>query len=289
MIKVVDLSARGRKPAVALGPLSFALEAGSSSALIGGDTDGVSLLLAVLAGSAEPSKGQVVVNGEPAQPRATVAYVPFASDLPPAMRVDELLGTAARVRGEKVTPPEERLALLGLEVLVRRRIGSLTPGEARAVALVEAITSEASILLLDEPLSDVDPRAFARLGDALAARVRAGATLVVSTASVDDARELTVEQLYFERGKLVRRATADDALTRLTSAGARLLVRGDNPRALLAALASDPSVGDMSSDGPLLTLSGTDSVAMASAVARAAEEAGIELDLMELAPPEGAP
>jgi ABC-type multidrug transport system ATPase subunit len=281
VIEVKDLVARARRPAVALGPVTFTLEAPGSYALVGGQVDGVPLLLAVLAGAVAPVTGEVKLGGQPPGPRSTVAYVPFVADLPSSLRVGELLNLSAHVRGEKAAPPEERLEVLGLGVLARRSVGSLSFPEAHAVALVEAVTSEASLLLLEEPMSDLDPRAFARLADALEARVRTGATVVVSTASLDDACELADDQLYFERGKLVRQATRDDAWVLLTSKGARLVVRSEEARALLAALATEKDVLDVASDGPSLTLSGKDPVALAAAVGRAARKAEVEIDLVE--------
>jgi ABC-type multidrug transport system ATPase subunit len=281
VIHVRDLVVRSRRPKVTLGPVSFTLEAGRSHGLVGADADGAPLLLAVLAGTVGSRSGEVKVGGALPGARASIGYVPFVPDLPSALRVSELLGLSARVRGEKPASPEERLAVLGVETLARRRIGSLTLAEARAVALVEAVTSQATLLLLEEPLASLDPRAFAALAGALEDRVNSGATLVVSTASASDARELTAAQLYFDQGKLASQASRDEAWIRMTSGATRLVVRTEGARALLAALATDASFEDVSSHGPLLTLSGTDAVAMASAVARAALDAQVEIELMQ--------
>jgi ABC-type multidrug transport system ATPase subunit len=289
MIQVTDLTARTRStPKAELGPMTFGLEARGSYALVGAPHDGVDLLLAVLAGEARPRKGTVLVGGSKPGPRATVAYVPYAPDLPSVLKVDAYLRFASQIRGEPATAAEERLAVLGVAPLAGRRIGTLTLEELRAVALVEALTSRASLLLLAEPLSDVDPRACGRIPEALAARVRGGATVVLSTASRADAALLGHDALFFERGKLARRSTADDSWAPpLGARGARLFVRSEGARYLLSELAADPTFQEVHGQGSDLVVTGKDPVAMAVAVAVATRRANVEVDLLQFEEPDG--
>ena len=62
--------------------------------------------------------------------------------------MDDYLCLASRLRGEPPSAPEERLAVLGVASLAQRRIRALSHEEARTVALVEAVTSQASVILL---------------------------------------------------------------------------------------------------------------------------------------------
>jgi len=288
MIHATGLVARSRTPPrVEVGPVSFSVDAGSSHALVGAPSDGVELLLAVLAGSARARSGTVQIAGAPAGPRRKLAYAPYEPVLPTVMTVAEHLALASRIRGEPFTPAADRLAVLGVSPLAMRRISSLGLEESRTVALVEALTSRADVLLLAEPLADVDPRAVGRLAGALEARVDAGATVVVTTASREDARALGRAWLFFERGKLTRRATAADPWSPPTGPrGARLFIRSEGARFLLAELSPDPTFASIQGEGAALVVTGSDPVAMANAVAGASRRANVEIDVLRFEAPE---
>jgi ABC-type multidrug transport system ATPase subunit len=289
MIELTDLVARTPSgPKLDIGPMSLALPSGTSTTFVGTPDDGVELVLAVIAGSVKPRRGKVLVAGKPASARRDVAYVPSAPDLPAVLTVDAYLGLAARVRGEPSVPSTERLAVLGVASLARRRVGGLSLEEARAVALTEALTSRAAVLLLADPLADLDPRAVPRFADALAARVRDGATAVSSTASKADARTFGASVHSLERGKLVSPSPNGDGWAPAKGPrGARLFVRSEGARLLLASLAEDPTFQEVRADGAELVVTGQDAVAMASAVWTASRHANVEIDVLSFTSPEG--
>jgi ABC-type multidrug transport system ATPase subunit len=154
---------------------------------------------------------------------------------------------------------------------------------------VEALTSAAQVLLLEEPLVDLDPRACASLPSALRDRAKSGASIVIATSSPRDARDLSEEQWILERGRLVATTRSSDtsALSATPKSRLRVLARGARPgsRALLGALASEPHIADIEMDGEALLLGGSDPAAMAESVSRAALAAGIELEVMRFEAP----
>lgn len=288
MIDASELVARTRSGhRVQVGPLAFSLAAGVSHAFVGAPHDGGPLVLAVLAGSVAARSGKVTVLGAPPHPRKNVAYVPLAPGLPSALFVDELLVMAAATRGEALSSPEKRLAVLGVAPLARRRIASLTPPEERAVALVEALTSRADLLLLEDPLVDLDPRAVGHVATALRGRVLAGAMAVVATASVEDARALASEWYTITQGKLgPRTADADEWSPPGPAGRVTLFVRSEGARFLLAELAADRTFDTVEANGAELVVTGKDAVAMAQGVAEASRRANAELDLLRFVAPE---
>jgi ABC-type multidrug transport system ATPase subunit len=289
MIEVDGLVARKRSaPRVDLGPLSFSLARGSSYALVGAEEDGVPFLLAILAGVEPPRKGVVTIAGAPAGPRKSVAYVPQAPLVPPELTVEEYLELASSLRGEPRKAPAERLSALGVAPLATQRVRDLREAEVRAIALTEALTSRAELLLLADPLADLDPRATSHVARALDARLEEGATVVLSTPSPADARALGRELLFFTVGKLTRRSTDDDAWQPpVGPKGARLYVRSEGARYLLAELAVETTFQTVHADGAELVVTGTDPVAMASAVAKATRRANVEIDFMTFQDPDG--
>ena len=288
MIQVAEVTARTRgRSKVDLGPVSLSLESGTCSALVGAREDGPELLLSILAGVVAPRRGTVTVDGSPASPRRSLAYVPAVPDLPTALDVDEYLVLSSSVRGEPHASPRERLALLGVTPLARRRIRDLTLEESRTVAFVEALTSKAKVLLLVEPLVDLDPRAVGHIATVLQARVDAGATAVISTASRGDARALCEELFLFVRGALKKRTDAEQEWSPPVGPnGARLFIRSEGARFLLAELGADPTFVTLEGEGATLVVTGKDPVAMASAVAVAARHASVELDQLSFEAPE---
>lgn len=280
MIELRDLSAR--RPPLALARVTCSLEAGVH-ALLGAPTEGGPLVLAVLAGRERVRGGAARVLdrpvGDPATARA-IAYVPQSPALPDALTVRETLAIAAAIRGD-VIAPDERLGALGIEATASRRVRSLAPEEKRAVAIAEALTSTvASVLLLDEPLVGVDPRAAARVPALIAARARDGACVVVATASPEDAAAIARSVHVFSRGALVRHDAAPHAVAALTGRPARLRAVATDAGALLAALATEPAAADLERHDGAIVVRGDDPAEIAAAIARAAVRAGV--DLVEL-------
>lgn len=288
MIHLKGVSARAAR--YRLSNVSLEVDAGVRS-ILGKPADGAPLLLAVLAGWVRPRSGEaLVLGGSPEAKRQQIAYVPLDVRLPPSLRVSETLELAAAVRGESaVAPPRARLEVLGIAPLAERWTDSLTPAETRAVALVEAITSTARVLLLDEPLVDLDPRACAGLASSLRDRARSGASVIIGTSSPRDALDLSDEQWVLDRGRvaITTRATDTAMLSASPKPRLRVLAQGarQGARALLGALASEPSFVEIEMDGDALLLAGTDAAAMAESVSRAALAAGVELEVLRLEAP----
>jgi len=278
---VIDLhAAHTRTVPVAIAPLTVRFEAGTH-ALVGGTLDGVSLVLAICAGRLPLRSGVRRVldarNDDP-RVRASIAYVPLDASLPEPMRVDAVLRLAASIRGERLRDARGRLDSLGIGALATRAVRSLSREERRAVALAEAVTSEARLILVDEPLASIDPRAAAMACEALHARARAGACVVVATGSIRDARTLADDVLTFDRGVLVRRAPATDPLVLAGPRGASVRVVASDTKRLAASLAGEEAVRDVSFEADVLVARGADAVAIAAALARAATRSRVTIE-----------
>ncbi len=273
-------AAHTRTGPVTIAPLTLRLDAGLH-ALVGGRADGVAIVLAICAGRVKLHRGQRhLLGGRADDPavRARLAYVPLDAPLPEPMRVDEALAMAASIRAERARPASARLDPLGLGPLAARDVRSLSREEKRAVALAEAVTSEARVILVDEPLASIDPRAAAMASDVLRARAREGACVVVATGSIRDARSLADDVLTFDRGTLVRRAAASDPLVLAGPRGASVRVVATDTKRLAEALAGEAAVRDVSFEGDVLVVRGADAVAVAAAIARGAARSDVALE-----------
>ena len=289
MIALEDVAARQRP--LSLTRMTQVWEAGSH-AVIGSRADGGTLLLALIAGLARPRSGRVrVLDAAPtdAVVRRQIGLVPLEPALPEAMRVREALDLASAIRSETRRDAAERLATLGVETLADRKIRSLSRGEARAVALAEALTSPSvRVLLVEEPLVAMDPRAAGRVPEALRGRGREGCAVVVTTASMRDAGELADDWIALRAGAIVGEAASVDALVEATPDGASLRVVLRYPgdvAALVAALAREGDIDAIERDEGSVRLRGRDATALARAAGRAAVEADVDLAELRIDPP----
>jgi ABC-type multidrug transport system ATPase subunit len=266
---------RGVRP---LGPLSLDLGIGAH-AFVGGRETGGARLLAILAGEASLESGTARVLGAAPHVRKEVAYVPLACALPAGHTVVEALALAAAIRGgaSGTRSSRARLDAFDLTLLADRRVESLDAEEVHTIALVEAITSAAEVLLLDEPLARTTARASMFLLEALRQRARE-ATVLVTTASDRDARALDASIWRLHDGAIAQRRSTIDAIRSEVHAF-RLI--GSDLRPLAAALASDARAEALSWQGPDLVVRGAESEALASALGACIASSGVAVDLME--------
>ncbi len=289
---IVLESVATRRAPLALAEVSLAWEAGVH-AIVAGPKDGGPLLLGLLGGLTRPRAGTLrVLDGSPADEavRRRVARVPLEPALPEAMRVREVFALASAVRREPAGDAVARLASLGIEPLLDRRVRSLSREEARAVALAEALTAPSvKVVLVEEPLVTMDPRAAGRAPRLFRERAQDGCAVVLATASMRDASELADDFVALRGGRVLSRGACADALVEPSAEGAslRVVVRsaGDVP-ALVAALSREAEVETIRREQGAVRLRGRDASELARAASRAALAAGVELAELRI---EGSP
>jgi ABC-2 type transport system ATP-binding protein len=154
----------GRRPA--LEGLELQVEAGVAAILAPAGA-GKSTLAAILATLQHPTSGTALVDGldvrkQKPEVRRRIGYLPQSLQLPPRMTVFESLEHLALL-GNLTFPAQRRLRIdramerLRIDSLRDVRMGELTPGAARRVALAQATLTAPPVLILDEPTSGLDP------------------------------------------------------------------------------------------------------------------------------------
>ncbi|MGH3733583.1 MAG: metal ABC transporter ATP-binding protein [Acidimicrobiales bacterium] len=151
-----------------LDEVSFEVHRGEFTGLIGSNGAGKTTLLKAILGLQHIDEGQIRVNGEPAGRGPSLGYVPqkvlLDPDIPIRARDFVALGLDAQRYGFKRRTKEERdrVEALIVDVNAERfadsRVGALSGGEQQRVLIAHALVSEPSLLLLDEPLANLDPR-----------------------------------------------------------------------------------------------------------------------------------
>jgi zinc/manganese transport system ATP-binding protein len=153
-----------------LDQVSFAIQAGEFTGLIGPNGAGKTTLLRVILGLQRPSAGAVTVLGQPRSPRSQpIGYVPQKVLLDPdmPMRARDLVALGldgnryglpllrSRQRGQAV---REMLHAVDAERFADARVGNLSGGEQQRILIAHALISRPRLLLLDEPLANLDLR-----------------------------------------------------------------------------------------------------------------------------------
>jgi len=212
----------------ALDRVSLAVDAGERLVLLGPSGSGKTTVLRLLAGLAVPDVGRVLVAGRVAAVDGHLLVPPEARDL--GMVFQDLalwphltvagnleLGLAARgvPRAERRRRAREALELVELAGLASRRPGELSGGQQQRVALARALVLQPRALLMDEPLTSLDPGLRRRLlGELLDLQRRLGFTLVYVTHDRAEASELATRLVLLDRGRIVGELDPDDLLRR---------------------------------------------------------------------------
>jgi len=153
-----------------LGDVSFSLGKGEFTGIIGPNGAGKTTLLRVILGLIEPSGGQVLVDGAPLhnKNKAAIGYVPqklvIDPDMPLRARDVVSLGLDGHRLGfgfpsrQRRALVEAALADVGADGYADARVGELSGGEQQRVLIAHALISRPKLLLLDEPLANLDLR-----------------------------------------------------------------------------------------------------------------------------------
>ena len=158
VLSLVELGHRYRAGSLALQDVTVSVPAGQIVALVGPNGSGKTTLLNIAAGLLEPSRGAVeVAGGSPSRQLARIGYVAQDAPLWPRLRVaDSSRSGRARTRvrrGVRRTPR----ALFSIPLAAR--VHTLSGGQRAQVALTLVLAKRPDLLLLDEPLANLDPLA----------------------------------------------------------------------------------------------------------------------------------
>jgi ABC-2 type transport system ATP-binding protein len=205
----------------ALKDCSLSIPAGRVVALVGPNGAGKTTLLHLAVGLLSPNQGSVAVLGTPAGAAETLPRVAFlAQDKPlyDGFSVADMLRFGAHMNPRwDQGHAEERLA--DLEIPLGRKVGKLSGGQQAQIALTVALAKRPDLLVLDEPLANLDPLARHEVMRGLMTAVAdTGMTVVLSSHVVSDLENTCDWLVVLNRGRVQVSGDIEDLL-----AGHRLL------------------------------------------------------------------
>jgi ABC-2 type transport system ATP-binding protein len=207
---------------LAVDGISFAVERGVTTALLGGNGAGKTTTLSILLGLLLPTSGSVQIFREDVLRHRyrVLPRINFSSpyvDLPHRLTVRQNLVIYARLYG--LPQREERIAALAgdlqIEPLLDRPAGKLSAGQKTRVALAKALLNEPELLLLDEPTVSLDPDT----GDWVRGyledyRDRTDATILLASHNMAEVERLCSDVLMMKAGRIVDRGSPDALIDR---------------------------------------------------------------------------
>ena len=204
----------GSFPAVS--NLSFDVEPGEVLGLVGPNGAGKTTTLRCLVGIIAPSQGSVTIAGhdmarDPVEAKRSLAFIPDEPYLFEYLTVAEHLTFIARVYGVPDAGVRASALLRELELTDKTNVlpGELSRGMRQKLAIACGLLHNPSGLILDEPLTGLDPGGIRRMKNTIAARAREGAAVVLSSHLLHLVEELCTKLLVIARGRAVAYGTID--------------------------------------------------------------------------------
>ncbi len=213
---------------VALNDVSLRIGSGEIVGLLGPNGAGKSTLLKIVVGILRPTSGSVKIDGidileTPEAAKKIIGYVPENASLYTNLTAEEFLTFVGKIRNVPGDVLSEKIsaALKTFDIEEKRRalIGSLSKGTKQKVAIIASTLHDPRFLVLDEPLSGLDPRTQRFVNQWIAGTAAAGTTVFLSTHNLDIAQEYASKIAIIDHGKIVAMGELD-SLRKLANSNA---------------------------------------------------------------------
>ncbi|MES2005169.1 MAG: gliding motility-associated ABC transporter ATP-binding subunit GldA [Bacteroidota bacterium] len=201
----------------AVNGVSFKVNKGEIVGFLGPNGAGKSTTMKIITGYLQADGGSAMVCGmdmakDPIAVKKKIGYLPEANPLYPDMYVREYLRFVAGVHQIKDTKTavEKVIALTGLTIESKKKIGQLSKGYKQRVGLAAALIHEPEVLILDEPTSGLDPNQIIEIRNVIKEQGR-NKTVLFSSHILQEVEAICDRVIIISKGNMV----ADDSLVNL--------------------------------------------------------------------------
>lgn len=198
----------GDRAHTALSDVSFVLKQGETLGLVGANGAGKSTTLRLLMGFMRPDKGTISVFDEtPANHhiRHRIGYLPESASFPSNLTIVDLLRFAGRTclmpAGQIQSESEKWLKILDLWESRKRPLRNYSKGMQQRANFALALLNDPDLLILDEPMSGLDPFGRAEIFDLIQSLNKRGKTIIFCSHILEDVDRLVDKALVLHKGK----------------------------------------------------------------------------------------
>ncbi len=206
--KNVTKAYNGPRPALA--GASFSISSGAIAGLLGPNGSGKTTLIKLACGLLRPNSGQVLILGEEpgVSTKEKLSYLPEKESLPGWMRPEDLLDFFSDFYRD-FDKAKAAAMLRDLNLNPRQRMNTMSKGTREKVQLLLAMSRNARLYLLDEPIGGVDPAARDYILTTIIQNYSEDAAVLISTHLIADVEKVLDEVVFISGGQVALQQSVD--------------------------------------------------------------------------------
>jgi Cu-processing system ATP-binding protein len=192
----------------ALDNVSVTFEKGQCIALLGPNGCGKTTMIKSILGMVVPDSGSILFNNEPIRNnwlyRSQVGYMPQIGRYPENMSIAQVIEMMKDIRkGIDRHPDEELVRNFGLNLMMKKKMRTLSGGTTQKVSAALAFMFHPDVLILDEPTAGLDPLSSEKLKQKIIKEKEKGKLVLITSHILSELDDLITEVFYMQEGKLL--------------------------------------------------------------------------------------
>lgn len=219
MLEVVNIEKSYGKKKI-LHDISFSIEKGQIKALVGPNGSGKTTLMNTITNLLKRDGGQVLVDGKEFKDEKIFNHISFFKDekiLDENLYGMDYLNYIKNVYKRTKDDVDRVIKEIGIESFVKSKTGSYSLGMKKKLMLAMDFLPQRDILLLDEPLSGLDPTSVIKMMALIKKKAKDGQGILISSHSLNDIDEITNNILFLKDGKILEEVLENEKFIEIIS------------------------------------------------------------------------
>ena len=219
MLEVVNIEKSNGKKKI-LHDISFSIEKGQIKALVGPNGSGKTTLMNTMTNLLKRDGGQVLVDGEEFKDEKIFNHISFFKDekiLDENLYGMDYLNYIKNVYKRTKDDVDRVIKEIGIESFVKSKTGSYSLGMKKKLMLAMDFLPQRDIILLDEPLSGLDPTSVIKMMALIKKKAKDGQGILISSHSLNDIDEITNNILFLKDGKILEEVLENEKFIEIIS------------------------------------------------------------------------
>lgn len=195
----------------ALKDINLTLGTGKVIGLLGPNGSGKTTLLKIIAGLLTPTTGSILVDGKTpgVETKKIVSFLPDTTFFPTWMKVPDVLDMLEDFYDDFNRSKADEM-LKSLELPEKMQLKKMSKGTLEKVQLIAAMSREAKLYCLDEPIGGVDPATRDYILRTIISNYSEDASVLISTHLISDVENVLDEVIFLKNGEVMKHSSVDD-------------------------------------------------------------------------------